>query len=130
MYGDMMYCNNCGEVFMDEWRGHDTRTNNRLISNCPFCDSCSCLNASQFIERYEKRVRQNMYSATAFYKHIKGLYMKYCLTWKAKLPADIFLTKKEKENFRKHFLVGIAFNAGITFDEAQRALSMFSSQKI
>ena len=106
MYGDMMYCNNCGKPFMDVWRGHDTRTNRKLLSNCPHCKSCLVLNGSQFIENYETRA-PNQHSNTILYKHIKQLYTKYCSKATKRIvnrPSDVFLTVKEIANFKKHFL--------------------------
>ena len=121
-----MYCNNCGKPFMDVWRGHDTRTNKKVLSNCPHCKSCSVLNGSQFIENYETRA-PNQHSNTILYKHIKQLYTKYCLTWKARYPSDVFVTTKEQANFHRHFLIHLAFSCGITFDEMAAALSVFNN---
>ena len=95
-----MYCNNCGKPFMDVWRGHDTRTNKKVLSNCPHCKSCSVLNGSQFIENYEKRA-PNQHSNTILYKHMKDLFLIWYDTKKVSKPAKIFLTKAESDNYNE-----------------------------
>ena len=104
MYGDMMYCNNCGKPFMDVWRGHDTRTNKKVLSNCPHCKSCSIINASQFMEEWKNNngrinANQHRHSASIFYQHIKRLHEKWLKTWVFIKPSPVFLTKKESANF-------------------------------
>lgn len=104
MYGDMMYCNNCGKPFMDVWHGHDTRQNKKLLSNCSHCMSCSVFNASQFIENYEKHA-PNQHSNTILYKHIKNLFETWAVSWWASEQEEVFLTKKEQENVRKNLAI-------------------------
>jgi hypothetical protein len=72
MYGDMMYCRNCGKIFKDTWRLRDTRTE-QVLTNCPFCKSCSTINASAFIEKYEKAGGE---SNGGKYKTMKQIYEK------------------------------------------------------
>ncbi len=98
MYGDMMYCKNCGNAFKDCWRGHDTRKENLLISNCPKCYSKHTMNADAFIEKYEAQDTQNRYSYTILYNHLKTLEEKFDLCRQKDRLPDIFLTKQEKIN--------------------------------
>jgi hypothetical protein len=102
MYGDMMYCKTCGNVFKDCWRGHDTRTESLLLTNCPSCLSMHTMNANAFIEKYEKQGQLNQYSYTILYNHLKILSADFRLyIYNIDLP-DVYLTKKERENtYRK-----------------------------
>lgn len=98
MYGDMMYCKTCGELFMDVWRHHDTRTEKQLISNCPNCLSMHTMNADAFIEKYEGQDTQNRYSYTVLYNHLKKYQHDFHQTKYMVVHPDVFLTVREREN--------------------------------
>lgn len=74
-----MYCKNCKQLFNDIEKIHDTRTNNKIQINCPFCMNINVVNATYFIEQYEAN-KPNQHSNKKLY-HIlkdamleKGLY--------------------------------------------------------
>jgi len=98
MYGDMMYCETCGGLFMDVWRLHDTRVEKQLLSNCPKCMSMHTMNADAFIEKYEEQDTQNRYSYTVLYNHLKRVQKEFHQKKYMVSHPDVFLTVKEKQN--------------------------------
>lgn len=49
---------NCKKVFLDDWIIYNTRTD-KVLSNCPFCMCMHTINASVFLEKYDKKMRDN-----------------------------------------------------------------------
>ncbi len=78
MIGDKMYCKHCKKLFNDTWNMYDTRTHEKLITNCPFCLSKDTINATQYVEEYEKKKKHQ-------FKSVKYGDEKLYLTIKDKL---------------------------------------------
>ena len=56
----MLYCKNCKKIFKDTWTNHDTRTNNKLMTNCPFCISNNIINLTLVINAKKNSIVENM----------------------------------------------------------------------
>ena len=98
MFGDKMYCMNCGKIFRDTWTPHNTRTDN-IISNCPFCMCMHTINASVLLEKgkhkYFKPLHRNEF-VNMLRKKILVFNKK-----KFKRKKDIYYRRCELDEIRK-----------------------------